>query len=170
MGDVDGSRAIGLLGRKLEGARDDLGHGVKAGDGQLARCGGSGQVFAAGLGVRGNILCVGGSALIPVVGGLPSLAVSGVLILTMMRHGASGKVVRMALNVLLGALIGAIPIIGNIFDFAYKANDRNVRLLRTHYAEGKYQGSGRGLLALAVLLLLVVYWLLPDYWRGAAMS
>jgi hypothetical protein len=95
--------------------------------------------------------------LIPVVGGLPSLAVSGVLILTMMRHGASGNlVVRMVVNVVLDTLIGAIPVLGNIFDFAYKANDRNVRLLRRHYQEGKYQGSGRGLLATVLLVLLVL--------------
>ncbi|QJX48871.1 DUF4112 domain-containing protein [Hymenobacter taeanensis] len=95
--------------------------------------------------------------LIPVVGGLPSLAISGVLILTMMRHGASGQlVVRMLLNVLLDTIIGAIPVIGNIFDFAYKANDRNVRLLRAHYAEGKYQGSGWGLLVLVLVVLLAL--------------
>ncbi|RPD44553.1 DUF4112 domain-containing protein [Hymenobacter sediminis] len=96
-------------------------------------------------------------SLIPVVGGLPSLAISGVLILTMLRHGASGNlVVRMALNVLLDTLIGAIPVLGNIFDFAYKANDRNVRLLRAHYAEGKYQGRGTGLVLGVALLLLVI--------------
>lgn len=95
--------------------------------------------------------------LIPVVGGLPSLAVSGVLILTMLRHGASGNlVVRMVVNVLLDTIIGAIPVVGNIFDFAYKANDRNVRLLRRHYAEGKYQGSGRGLAAGVILVLLAL--------------
>jgi hypothetical protein len=95
--------------------------------------------------------------LIPVVGGLPSLAISGVLILTMMRHGASGQlVVRMLINVVLDTLIGAIPIVGNIFDFAYKANDKNVRLLRRHYAEGKYQGSGKGLLAFALLVLFAL--------------
>ncbi|MBX0289325.1 DUF4112 domain-containing protein [Hymenobacter sp. HSC-4F20] len=95
--------------------------------------------------------------LIPVVGGLPSLAVSGVLILTMLRHGASGNlVVRMVVNVLLDTIIGAIPVIGNVFDFAYKANDRNVRLLRRHYAEGKYQGSGKGLAAGVVLILLML--------------
>ncbi len=99
--------------------------------------------------------------LLPVVGGLPSLAVSGVLILTMLRHGASGNlVVRMTLNVLLDTIVGAIPVLGNIFDFAYKANNRNVALLRAHYAEGKYQGSGRGLLAVAVLGLLLLAGLL----------
>ncbi|MFD2784366.1 DUF4112 domain-containing protein [Hymenobacter rubripertinctus] len=95
--------------------------------------------------------------LIPVVGGLPSLAISGMLILTMLRHGASGSlVVRMVVNVVLDTLIGAIPVIGNIFDFAYKANDRNVKLLRAHYAEGKHQGSGKGLIAVLVLVLLAL--------------
>ncbi|MBC6698631.1 DUF4112 domain-containing protein [Hymenobacter sp. BT190] len=98
---------------------------------------------------------------IPIVGGIPSLAVSGVLILTMMRHGASGQVVvRMVLNVLLDTLIGAIPILGTIFDFAYKANDRNVRLLRAHYQEGKHQGSGKGLLLVALLGLIALFGLL----------
>ena len=85
--------------------------------------------------------------LLPVVGDLSSFAVSAALILTMMRYGASGAVVvRMVLNALFDAIIGAIPLLGNVFDFAYKANDRNVALLRRHYAEGKYQGSGKGLL------------------------
>jgi hypothetical protein len=48
-------------------------------------------------------------------------------------------------------VIGAIPIIGNLFDFAFRANDRNVELLRQHYEEGKYQGSGRGILAAALI-------------------
>ena len=96
-------------------------------------------------------------SLIPVVGGIPSLAVSGILILTMMRHGASGNlVVRMALNVLLDTIFGAIPIIGNVFDFAYKANNKNVRLLRAHYAEGKYQGSGKGLFAVVAIIFLLL--------------
>jgi len=99
--------------------------------------------------------------LIPIVGDLSTFAVSGVLVLTMMRHGASRHVViRMALNILIDTILGAIPIIGNIFDFAYKSNDRNVELLRRHYAEGKYQGGGRVLLTLVLLGLLVFFGLL----------
>ena len=110
--------------------------------------------------------------LIPVVGGLPSLAISGLLILTMLRHGASGNlVVRMVFNVVLDTLIGAIPVLGNIFDFAYKANDRNVALLRAHYAEGKYQGSGKGLIWMIVIGLLALGGLLvwAAWTLGAAL-
>lgn len=96
--------------------------------------------------------------LIPVVGDLSSLAVSAALLMTMLRHGASGAVVvRMAFNILLDTIIGAIPLLGNIFDFAYKSNERNVALLRRHYAEGKHTGSGKGLVALLILGFLVVF-------------
>ena len=95
--------------------------------------------------------------LLPVVGDLSTFAISGALLLTMLRHGASGAVVvRMALNILMDTIIGAIPLLGNVFDFAYKSNERNVALLRRHYAEGRHGGSGRGLVALLLLLFVVV--------------
>ena len=96
--------------------------------------------------------------LLPVVGDLSTLAVSGALLLTMMRHGASGAVVvRMAFNILLDTLIGAIPIIGNVFDFAYKSNERNVALLRRHYAEGRHSGSGKGLALLLFITVVAIF-------------
>lgn len=96
--------------------------------------------------------------LLPVVGDLSTLAVSGALLMTMMRHGASGSVVvRMAFNILLDTIVGAIPLLGNIFDFAYKSNERNVALLRRHYAEGRHQGSGKGLAFLLLLGFLVFF-------------
>ncbi|QKG52718.1 DUF4112 domain-containing protein [Hymenobacter sp. BRD67] len=105
--------------------------------------------------------------LIPIVGDLSSTAVSVALLLTMLRHGASGAVaVRMVLNILVDSLVGAIPLVGNIFDFAYKSNERNVALLRRHYAEGRHMGSGKGLLLVIVLVLLVALGLLAwAAWR-----
>jgi hypothetical protein len=40
---------------------------------------------------------------------------------------------RMAGNVVLDLLIGAVPLVGDLFDIGYKANTRNVRLLREHF-------------------------------------
>ena len=106
--------------------------------------------------------------LLPVVGDLSTRAVSGALLLTMLRHGASGAVVvRMAFNILLDTIIGAIPILGNLFDFAYKSNERNVALLRRHYAEGRHTGSGKGLVALLLLGFLVVFGLVA--WGGVVL-
>ena len=103
--------------------------------------------------------------LLPFAGDIASFGVSAVLILTMVRHGASGKLVAlMMLNIGLDVLIGSIPILGNIFDFAFKANERNVRLLRRHYEEGKYHGSGKGIIVGVliglVLLLVLLVWVL----------
>jgi hypothetical protein len=99
--------------------------------------------------------------LFPVVGDLASFGVSAMLILTMARYGASGKMVTlMLLNVALDALFGSIPILGNIFDFAFKANERNLRMLRAHYEEGKYQGSGKNIILGVVVGIVVVFILL----------
>ncbi|WP_299756540.1 DUF4112 domain-containing protein [uncultured Pontibacter sp.] len=105
--------------------------------------------------------------LLPFAGDLASFGVSAVLILTMARHGASGKLVAlMMLNIGLDVLIGSIPILGNIFDFAFKANERNVRLLRRHYEEGKYQGSGKGIMAGVLIgLVLMLVFLIWALWQ-----
>ncbi len=95
--------------------------------------------------------------LIPGFGNVATSLVSCALVWTMMRHGASGNVTaRMALNIAVDSLVGAIPIVGNLFDFAFRANQRNVELLRRHYQEGAYQGSGRGIVAAVAVLLFVV--------------
>lgn len=99
--------------------------------------------------------------LIPVVGDLSGFAVSAALVATMARHGASGKVLAlMILNIALDATVGAVPIIGQIFDFTYKANTRNIKLLRSHYIEGKYTGSGKGVVIWIVLSLFLFFILL----------
>ena len=106
--------------------------------------------------------------LVPIIGDLSTTAVSVALLLTMLRHGASGAVVvRMALNILLDTVVGAIPILGNVFDFAYKSNERNVALLRRHYAEGRHQGSGKGLVVLLLLAFGVVFALVA--WGSVAL-
>jgi len=95
--------------------------------------------------------------LVPIVGDLSTTVVSVALLLTMMRYGASGSVVvRMGLNILIDSVVGAVPLLGNVFDFAYKSNERNVALLRRHYAEGRHPGSGKGLVALLLLAFLIV--------------
>lgn len=104
--------------------------------------------------------------LFPVVGDLTSFAISGGLILYMLRYGVSRKVVTlMLLNITVDAIIGSIPIIGHVFDFYFKANSRNIRLLKKHYQEGKYQGSGTWIILLVFLLLVgIISLLLWGLW------
>jgi len=95
--------------------------------------------------------------LIPGIGELVTFGISGALLLVMARHGVSRKVLlMMAGNILLDSTVGAIPIIGDLFDAGFKSNRRNLELLRRHYQEGKHQGKGTGLLMVAVVGILVL--------------
>jgi hypothetical protein len=68
--------------------------------------------------------------LIPGVGDVAGVAVSGYLMIQAARVGASRwTLARMAGNVAVDALAGALPGVGVILDGAWKANRRNVRLL-----------------------------------------
>jgi hypothetical protein len=92
--------------------------------------------------------------LIPSAGDLTSLGISGLLILTVLRHGVSFSVLlKMIWNIILDASVGTIPILGDFFDFSFKANRRNVALLKAHYAEG---GSRMNAWVAAGILLAVV--------------
>jgi hypothetical protein len=92
--------------------------------------------------------------LVPGAGDLATFAVSGYMVLIMAQNGASGFVLaRMALNILLDAAIGSIPLLGDVFDFAFKANTRNLRLMEEHYTEGRHQGSA---LKIAIPVLIVL--------------
>ncbi|MEX2233968.1 MAG: DUF4112 domain-containing protein [Cyclobacteriaceae bacterium] len=96
-------------------------------------------------------------SLMPVLGDLITLVISSMLIYTMHNHGASRKVVvKMMLNAGVDTIIGAIPLVGTIFDVFYRANERNVKLLREHYYEGKHQGSGTGLMLIIFLIAILV--------------
>jgi hypothetical protein len=95
--------------------------------------------------------------LIPIAGDMTGLLISGGLLLAMVRKGASNKVVvLMTLNILLDAIIGAIPVIGQIFDFFFKANSRNIKLMKEHYLENKHQGSGKGIILWTILVIIVL--------------
>jgi hypothetical protein len=83
--------------------------------------------------------------------------------------------VRMAVNIGIGVLVGSIPVFGDIFDVFWKANRRNYRLMQLHLREPR-RNSWRDwtfLLVLAAALglvfaipLLLVVWLLAWLVRG----
>lgn len=99
--------------------------------------------------------------LVPGVGDAAGFVFSGMLVTTMARYGASGSVIlKMLFNIFLDSTIGAIPIIGDLFDLGYKANLRNYRLLRAHYAEGAHQGSGKGIIIGVLVALVLIFFLL----------
>ncbi|MER8806043.1 DUF4112 domain-containing protein [Mesorhizobium australicum] len=71
--------------------------------------------------------------MVPVLGDAATAIVSAYIVLRARNLGAGkGLVARMVGNVLLDTAVGSIPILGSIFDVYFKANNRNMRLLRRH--------------------------------------
>jgi hypothetical protein len=76
------------------------------------------------------------------------------------RLGAPPVVLgRMLLNAAVDALVGTVPLVGDLFDVGWKANTRNVALLERHLADPRgARASSRTVVvgALLFLALLVV--------------
>lgn len=76
--------------------------------------------------------------LIPNVGDIFTTIISFYILLAGVRYGVPKiTLLRMVFNVGLDYLVGVIPFVGDAFDFVWKANKRNIDLIREH-------GTGRG--------------------------
>lgn len=107
-------------------------------DSDIQRARALARVLDSAVGIPGTPLRIGLDAilgLIPGGGDVAGAALSGYIVLTAARRGAPRAVIaRMLLNVLLDTTIGAIPVLGDLFDVAYKSNMKNVALLERHAA------------------------------------
>ena len=74
--------------------------------------------------------------LIPGVGDLATTAVSVYVIHLARRHGISNReLLQMLGNVALDLGIGAVPLVGDLFDFMWKSNTKNLQILERHLQE-----------------------------------
>lgn len=70
---------------------------------------------------------------LPIGGDTVALLLSLYPVVEAARLGLPRSVLaRMLLNVILDAVIGSIPVVGTLFDAAWKANERNLRLMERH--------------------------------------
>lgn len=68
--------------------------------------------------------------LIPGLGDVAGAALAGYLVILAQRLGAPRAIVlRMLANVAVDTIGGTVPLIGDLFDVAFKSNTRNVALL-----------------------------------------
>lgn len=71
--------------------------------------------------------------LIPSFGDYIGAGLSAYIILEAVQLGTPKPILyRMALNVILETLIGSIPLVGDLFDAAWKANVKNIKLLEAY--------------------------------------
>lgn len=74
--------------------------------------------------------------LIPGVGDLAGLVLASYVLLEAWRIGAPrGLIMRMLANMLIDAVGGLLPLVGDVFDIWFKANSRNTALLESWLAE-----------------------------------
>ena len=110
----------------------------------------------------------------PIVGLLPGAGdlVTGFFSVMILLHSVRLRipkvvVARMVLNTGLDLLVGAVPLLGDLFDAGFKANLRNMALLERHARPGVtpersyYVFVG---VAVAVLVLLAVVPLAIAWW------
>lgn len=101
--------------------------------------------------------------LVPGAGDLVTAAVGLYVVGVAARRRLPAVVLaRMLVNLGIDAAVGAIPVAGDLFDFAFRANRKNVELLRARHASRRSRASdwllvtGAGLLFVGALALPIV--------------
>lgn len=88
--------------------------------------------------VPGTSIQVGADSiigLIPVIGDTLTISVSGYIYSFAKKAGVPWhKRMRMLWNIFVDWLIGLIPLAGDIFDVGFKANSKNVHIIKSHVA------------------------------------
>jgi len=116
--------------------------------------------------------------LIPGIGdGLANIAGSAILFIAAQYRLPTIVILRMGINVALNAMIGAVPIFGDIFSIWFRSNVKNVQLLERYLSAGERAStSGNWLFVIAIvggiILLLIgilfgTVWLLKQLWNVA---
>jgi hypothetical protein len=110
--------------------------------------------------------------LVPGAGDIATAIIGSYGLVVAFQNGAPASVqLRMLMNLLVDAAFGAIPIAGDLFDFAFKAHTRNQRLLQRWLDQPrKTQRSSRLVLAFSITVLLAsvagLLWVLFVTLRG----
>ena len=110
--------------------------------------------------IPGTRLRVGFDALVGLIPGVGDV-IGGVLstwiVIGAMRHRVPARViVRMIVNIAADLLFGAIPVAGDLFDFLFEENIKNMRLLEKHRDRRRPPRSTAAIALFAVSLILFV--------------
>jgi hypothetical protein len=115
---------------------------------------------------------IGIDAIIGFVPGLGDMLSGLVAVLIVARAAALGLprivVARMLFNVALDFVVGAIPVAGDAFDLWFKANARNVGLMRSYLGDRDQSTAPQwaffaAVLAAVVIVAGLVFWLIAWF-------
>jgi hypothetical protein len=98
------------------------------------------RIFDSAFRIPGTRITFGLDPIIGLIPGIGDLS-SPIFSLFIIWHAAKLRVprvviARMVLNALIDGLVGAIPVVGDLFDFAWKASAWNLALLERHAMPG----------------------------------
>ena len=100
--------------------------------------------------------------LIPGIGDVIDALISLYIIYRAIQLGIPRvAIARMLVNVAIEALAGSVPVIGDLFDVAFKANLRNYRLLKSHLSQHRQQRAKDWLFLVATAVIVVASIALP---------
>ena len=97
--------------------------------------------------------------LVPGLGDVVSAIFSFVIVIQALGLGAPVSVfIRMIGNVLLDTAVGSIPILGDLFDAAFKSNTRNIDLLARYHVDpvATHRSSKILVITASILLMLLL--------------
>jgi hypothetical protein len=121
--------------------------------------------YVPGLNVRFGLDPIIG--LFPLVGDLISPLFTVGILLQARELGLPRVVqMRMILNVAIDTFLGVVPVVGDLFDFAWKANERNMDLLERHAFEERPADTGDWLFVGAAVIVLVGIAVVPALLIG----
>ena len=97
------------------------------------------------------------TGLIPGVGDVVTGAMSAWIIVTAIRHRVpAGKIFRMFVHLLVDLVVGAIPLLGDVFDVFHKQNVMNMRILLDNRNRQLPPRRKREVIGAAIAVILVV--------------
>ena len=113
------------------------------------------------IGKRWSIGLDGIVGLFPGVGDLAGSLVSALIVASATQAGLPrAAIARMVTNVTVDTVLGGIPFIGDLFDFAYKANTKNIKIYQEHL-QGRTQKVRNWMFTLLVSLCLLALIAVP---------
>jgi hypothetical protein len=95
--------------------------------------------------------------LIPGGGDTITMLISGYIVVEAALLGLpKATLLQMVGNIVIDAVAGTVPVVGDLFDVVSKANTRNIKLLDVHLAEPNFRAKSDKLLVIFTVAILAI--------------